>query len=830
MLRFAFYSLLFGFACLVVGTAGLLWYVLPQLPPVEALREVQLQTPLKVYTQDLKLIAEFGEMRRAPIAIDAVPVLLKQAFIAAEDDRFYDHPGVDWMAITRALVGLVQTREKKQGGSTITMQVARNFFLSPEKTYERKLKEVLLAFIIERELSKDEILELYLNKIFLGHRAYGVAAAAQVYYGASLDQLDLAQIATIAGLPQAPSRDNPISNPDAARARRAYVLGRMLKLQFIDQAQHELAAAAPNSAAWHGQAIEVSAPHVAEMARDFALGRYGEAAYTSGHRVITTVSSRLQEAAEQAVVKALLDYDQRHGYRGAESHADLPAEAVEADWRAGLAGRQAVAGLEPALVTTVAEQAATVYTPALGELTIAWDGLRWARPYLSNESMGAAPQGAEDVVARGDVVRIAWVADSPPAAPAAATPDARLPLPPADALPPGHWQLAQLPAVEGALVSLEPQDGRILALVGGFDYDRSKFNRAIQARRQPGSNFKPFVYSAALDKGFTAASFVNDAPIVFDAPGLANAWRPENYSGEYNGPTRLREALTKSRNLVSIRLLRAIGVDYTLTYVGRFGFEPNTLPANLSLALGSGEVTPLELATGYAVLANGGYKVEPWFVQRIESASGDELFRAEPLTVCRVCERTELDADGEPLDLTALQDMQELPPARPAPRVIDAENAWIMTSMLQDVIKAGTGARARALGRHDLAGKTGTTNDQKDAWFSGFNARMVTTVWVGFDQVAPLGRRETGAQAALPMWMDYMRVALAGMPPSEMERPPGLITVRIDPDTGLLAGANHPNAIFESFRKDQVPARGLEGSSISAGHPTGGSLMPEQLF
>jgi penicillin-binding protein 1A len=826
MLRLAFYSLLLAFACLVAGAGVVTWYVLPQLPPVEALREVQLQTPLKVYTRDLKLIAEFGEMRRAPVAIADVPLVLKQAFLAAEDDRFYDHPGVDWMAIKRALIGLVQTREKKQGGSTITMQVARNFFLSPEKTYERKLKEVLLAVIIERELSKDEILELYLNKIFLGHRAYGVAAAAQVYYGTTLDRLDLAQSATIAGLPQAPSRDNPITNPQAALVRRAYVLGRMLKLGYIDQVAHDEAASAPNTAAWHGQAIEASAPHVAEMARDMALARYGESAYTSGHRVITTVDSRLQEAANEALVKALLDYDTRHGYRGAEARVVVPAGSGAEQWRSALAEKRVSGGLEPALVLSVDGQTATVFSAAHGELTLTWDGLRWGRPYLSHDAVGAAPENAAQIVAPGDIVRIARIVAAAPSSAGAASEAAQA----VAAAEPMQWRLAQLPAVEGALVSLDPQDGRVLALVGGFDYERSKFNRVVQARRQPGSSFKPFVYSAALDKGYTAASFINDAPIVFDAPGLANAWRPENYSGEYYGPTRLREALTKSRNLVSIRLLRAIGVDYTLAYIARFGFDAQLLPANLSMALGSGEVTPLELAIGYAVLANGGYKVEPWFVDRIESAAGEELYRAEPLTVCRVCERTDLDADGEPLDLSALQTMQELPPVRSAPRVIEAENAWIMTSMLQDVIKAGTGARARALGRHDLAGKTGTTNDQKDAWFAGFNTRMVTTAWIGFDQVAPLGRRETGAQAALPMWMDYMRVALDGMPPSELERPPGLVSVRIDPDTGLLAGANHPNAIFESFRRDQVPMRGIETGASPAGAPGGSDLLPEQIF
>lgn len=821
MLRFSFYSLL-GLALIgLLGVAAVLWYIVPQLPPVDTLREVQLQTPLRVYAADGALIAEFGEKRRQPVAISDVPLALKQAFLAAEDDRFYSHPGVDWMAITRAVIELVQTREKKQGGSTITMQVARNFFLSPEKTYERKLKEVVLAMVIERELTKDEILELYLNKIFLGHRAYGVGAAAQVYYGAELKDLTLAQIATIAALPKAPSRTNPISNPQAAMDRRGYVLRRMLKLGFITDAEFATARDAPVTARWHGQAVATDAPHVAEMVRDELISREGDAVYTSGYRVFTTIDSRLQAGAADAVVSALTAYDRRHGYRGAEATIDIgPPDATEAvDYRGLMRAYQPLGGLLPALVLTVDEQAATVWTEQHGELELTWDGLKWARKYLHPDGRGAAPDLATDIIARGEVVRLRWV---PPQAPDEADKDAE-PVP-------GYWQLAQLPRVQGALVSLDPGNGAVRALVGGFDYRHSKFNRVTQARRQPGSNFKPFIYSAALEKGFTAASFVNDAPIVFDAPGLESAWRPGNYSGKYFGPTRIREALTKSRNLVSIRLLRSIGVEFALDYVSRFGFDAGRLPGNLSLALGSGEVTPLEVVTGYAVLANGGYKVEPYFIERIESADGEVIFTASVPTVCKACESMELDEDGEPVDLAGLVGMQELPPDRPAPRVITAENAWIMSSILQDVISFGTGRRARKLNRRDLAGKTGTTNDQKDAWFSGFNHSIATTVWVGFDKVAPLGRRETGAQAALPMWIDFMEVALDGMPESQMERPAGLITVRIDPATGLLAGANHPNAIFESFRPGLVPPRGVPTPPRSGGEVRTDPLVPEQLF
>ena len=816
MLRFSFYSLLFILVLCIAVAAGTLWYILPQLPPVESLKEVRLQTPLKVLSSDGLLIAEFGEKRRNPVKIDDVPLLLKQAFLAAEDDRFYQHPGVDWMAIVRAMVGLVSTHEKKQGGSTITMQVARNFFLSPEKTYERKLKEVVLACVIESELSKDEILELYLNKIFLGHRAYGVGAAAQVYYGVTLERLDLAQIAMIAGLPKAPSRNNPISDPEAARDRRSYVLGRMLKLGYIDQTQYSAAVDAPVNAQWHGQAVEVPAPHVAEMVRDFMLSKYGDGAYTSGFRVITTVPSTLQNAAADALRAGLFDYDRRHGYRGAEAKLALAPQEDTATWHKILTKYPESAGLQPALVLTVQDRQVVVFHDGAGVITLPWEGLGWARKYLSEDDVGAAPSKAENLVQRGDVVRVRWVApdaDAKKVGTVAAS---------------GYWALAQLPAVEGALVSIDPSDGKVLALVGGLDFEHSKFNRVTQAHRQPGSNFKPFIYSAALDKGFTAASFINDAPIVFEAVGLENAWRPENYSGNYFGPMRLREALTKSRNLVSIRLLRAIGVNYALDFAQRYGFKRNQLPANLSLALGTGEVTPYELVRGYAVLANGGYKVEPYFVQRIETAEGVEMYHATPPTVCHECEALALDGDGEPPDIEALRGMQQSSPANVAPRVVAAENVWIMNSILQDVIKRGTATRARALQRQDLAGKTGTTNDQKDAWFSGFNGRNATTVWVGFDRVAPLGKRETGAQAALPVWMDYMRVALADVPETELEQPQGVVTVRIDPDTGRLAGANDSHAIFESFRAADVPGSGGAGGSGSGGLDGLDSFMPAQ--
>ena len=819
MLRFSFYLLLSAFVVGLVTVGGVLWYVLPQLPSAEALREVHLQTPLRVFTEDGRLIAEFGEKRRQPVAIGNVPEIMKLAFIASEDDRFYAHPGVDWMAITRAAIELAKTREKKQGGSTITMQVARNFFLTPEKKYERKLKEIVLAIRIEQELTKDEILELYLNKIFLGHRAYGVGAAAQVYYGATLDELTLGQVAMIAGLPKAPSNTNPVTNPEAAAARRAYVLARMLKLGFIDDAMYAAAMAEPVATTVHGLRTEVEAPYLAEMVRSYLLDHYGDDAYTAGYRVYTTVSSKLQSAANEALVTALLDYDRRHGYRGPEHHVDLATVEPDA-YRGLLAAYIDIGPLEPALVTTVEEKQATVVTARGDALVIPWEGLRWARKYLSHNGRGAAPKTADDVVTAGDIVRIEW---RPPVAP-----DPKAKNPPSAVETIGYWRLAQIPDVEGALVSLRSRDGAVQALVGGFDFKKSKFNRVTQALRQPGSNFKPFIYSAALEQGYTAATFVNDAPIVFDAPGLESAWRPENYSGKYYGPTPLRKALAQSRNLVSIRLLRAIGVPSTVEHVGRFGFDVNRLPKNLSMSLGSGELTPLELVSAYAVLSNGGYRVTPYFIDRIEADDGAIVMQAEPRTVCEDCGTPLLDEDGEPLDIAAMIEIAATDRNPPAERVIDPNNAWIMNSMMRDVVKHGTGRRALSLGRADLAGKTGTTNDQKDAWFSGFNGDVVTTVWVGFDDSKPLGKRETGARAALPMWIDYMKVALDGAPESVMERPPGLITVKIDPSTGLLAGADDPNAVFESFREGNVPKPPKRRGSRF--EPQRNQPVPESLF
>jgi penicillin-binding protein 1A len=791
-----------------IGAAGMYWYLAPKLPPIDSLKDVQLQEPLRVYSRDGRLLAEFGEKRRTPLKFDQIPPLMVKAVLAAEDERFYQHPGVDWQGLTRAVVHVIRTGEKGPGGSTITMQVARNFFLGREKTYMRKINEILLALKIEKELTKDDILELYFNKIFLGHRAYGVEAAALVYYGSRLDELSIAQIAMIAGLPKAPSRFNPIVNPERATARRNYVLGRMRELESISEEDYQVALAAPVTARLHGLSVEVEAPYVAEMVRAYAEQLLGEDVYTAGYRVYTTIDSHLQEAANQALRKNLLAYDQRHGFRAPEFHVDLDDPELSLD--AVLADIPSTAGLLPAVVVGVEDKQVTAYAKVFGEIQIPWQGLEWARAYIDENRRGPKLETVRDVLEPGDVVRVQ--------------------------LQENGWRLVQVPDVEGALVALDPQDGAVKALTGGFDFYRSKFTRATQAQRQPGSNFKPFIYSAALEYGFTAASIINDAPVVFDDPGLEAVWRPENYSGKFFGPTRLRVALFKSRNLVSIRLLRAIGIDYALDYLRRFGLDVDRIPHDLSLALGSGSVTPMEMATGYAALANGGYLVKPYFVDRIEGSDGSLWYQSDPLRVCRECDDSEavvgsMTADSA-LDEVVLAD-DAFGEEGHAPRTLSPQNVWIMNSLMRDVITRGTGRRALRLKRGDLAGKTGTTNDQQDAWFSGFNQKLVAVTWVGFDQLGPLGRRETGAGAALPMWIDFMRVALDGVPEEPLRQPDGLVTVRIDPESGLLASASQPGAVFETFRADHVPRQSLVETSAGPGPTptvTPESGVTEQLF
>ena len=797
-----------------IGAGGAYWYLAPKLPSAETLRDVRLQVPLRVYTRDQKLLAEFGEKRRTPLRLDEVPERLIQAFLAGEDDRFFEHPGVDWQGLTRAVVYLVRTGEKGPGGSTITMQVARNFFLSREKTYIRKLNEILLALKIEREFTKDEILELYVNKIFLGQRAYGVGAAAQVYYGLPATELTLPQLAMIAGLPKAPSRFNPVANPKQAVVRRNYVLRRMLELGYIAQDEHDTVRDAPVSAKVHGLAVEVEAPYVAEMVRAHMERTYGDDAYTAGYKVYTTLDGRLQGAANAALRQGLLEYDARHGYRGSERHvasgeeAEPPQDVLEDIAEVG--------GLVPAVVTSVDERTVAAWVRNAGPIEIGFESMEWARPYIDENHRGDEPKSVGAVLKAGDVIRVRRTGD--------------------------EWSFAQVPKVEGALVSLDPDDGSIVALTGGFDFYRSKFNRATQAERQPGSSFKPFIYSAALEYGYTPASIINDAPVVFEDPSLKSAWRPENYGGKFFGPTPLRTALYKSRNLVSIRLLREIGIDFALDHIARFGIDVESLPRGLSLALGSGVLTPLELATGYCVLANGGYAVEPYFIQRVLDGDDALVFAADPLVVCRDCdgeEATTVSASTAPADgggagsatpsAASVAGSATEPPryVRRAPRVLEARNAWLMYSLMRDVIRRGTGRKARVLERDDLAGKTGTTNDLYDAWFSGFSPGLVATAWIGFDEFRPLGQRETGARAALPMWIAYMKEALEGVRRRDIQPPEGIVTVRIDPATGEAAGASHEGAIFESFRKERAPTRGAERT---AGDEPDAAPVEEKLF
>ena len=776
------------------GTAALYYYLEPDLPSIDNLKSTKYQVPLRVYTKDNKLMAEFGEMRRIPLNYDDVPEQMIQAFLAAEDDRFFEHPGVDYKGLLRAAYQLLLTGERRQGGSTITMQVARNFYLSREKTFTRKFNEIFLSLKIEQELTKQEILELYLNKIYMGNRAYGVGAAAMVYYGKTPDQLTLPQTAMIAGLPKAPSRFNPLADAERSVERRNYVLGRMAKLGFITDQEEAAARAAPITAELHTAQTEVDAPYVAEMVRAAMFDRHGSDAYTTGYHVYTTIDSRLQAVANRAVRENLQAYDMRHGYRGPEQHLQLTGGEDEVELDNLLRDHPAVADLLPAIVTAVGEQEATVYLGNGHRQTLTWEAMKWARPYRNENSVGPAPEQAGDILSPGDLVRILEQAgDSGP-----------------------QLRLAQIPAVESALVSLAPDNGAIQALTGGYDFYHSKFNRVTQAMRQPGSGFKAFIYSAALEAGYTPASLINDAPVVFDDPSLEGAWRPENYSGKFFGPTRLRYALTKSRNLVSIRLLRSMGIEHALSHAARFGFNPDDLPHNLSLALGSGAVTPLQMASAYAILANGGFRIEPYFIQRIDDDNGETQFQAEPITVCR----------EEPCS-------PEENPGPVAERVISPQNHYLMNSMMRDVITHGTGRKARVLGRNDLAGKTGTTNDQRDAWFNGFQPSLVTISWVGFDSSQPLGRGEVGGRAALPAWITFMREALEGVPDSPLQLPPGMVTVRIDPKTGKRASVDQKDAIFEVFRTENAPPAvdngGTESTTADRRTPKG-TTSEEQIF
>ncbi len=717
------------------------------LPDVKTLHNVQYQIPLSIYTKDNLLIAQFGEKKRTPITIENIPQQLINAFIAAEDDSFYQHPGVDFKGLLRAGLQLILTGKKKQGGSTITMQVTRNFLLSNERTYTRKLKEIILALKIEQEYPKNKILELYLNQIFMGHRAYGIDAAAQTYYGKPLSELSLAEHAMIAGLPKAPSIYNPITNETRAIERRNYVLRRMLELNRITQQQYEDAYRQPSTAKLQSISLEVSALYVAEMVRQKLFELYGEQAYTSGFKVYTTLNSTLQTAANQALTNTLHAYDQRHGYRHSKINQDRH-----------FSESPVIGDTFPAKVIRIKNNLLTARLQNNTLIEIPKENFQWT---------GATTRRSPLQI--NDIIRVRQLQNS-------------------------SWALTQIPETEGAFVSLDPSNGAILALTGGFDFFRNKYNRVTQSKRQPGSGFKPIIYTTALEQGYTAASLINDAPII-DNPGKENEWRPENYSKRFYGPTRIRSALTHSRNIISIRLLKEMGVDKAVATALRFGFIEQQIPKTLSLALGSGYASPLQMARVYATFANGGFLIKPYFIERIESNEGDIIYQAKPKVACPDCDNTQELNHGY------------------APRIISPQICFLMNSLLRDVVQYGTATGAKVLGRQDIAGKTGTTNEQRDAWFNGYTPTNVAIAWVGFDDFSPLGNRETGGVTALPMWVDFMRTALKDVMENPLEVPTGIVKAFISPKTGLLTASNNSDGIWEFFQADHVPTRFMSNDS-----------------
>ncbi|MCE8022652.1 MULTISPECIES: penicillin-binding protein 1A [Halomonadaceae] len=804
----AFWLLVSLTAAALLSVAGAALYFAPGLPDVRQLQDFELHTPLRVFTRDGKLIGEFGEERRMAVSFDEIPEDFIQALLAAEDAAFFEHRGVDPRGLARAAVELVSSGgDIQSGGSTITMQVARNYLLTLDRTFTRKIREILLALQMERILTKEEILELYVNKIFLGNRAYGIAAAAEVYYNKPLEELTLAEKAMIAGLPKAPSSFNPLANPERSLIRRNWILYRMRHLGNIDQATYEAAVQEPVTARRHVAQIEVDADYVAEMARQYAVERFGEEAYTGGYRIHTTLDSELQPYARQALARGLIDYDTRHGWRGPEER-EIPSSLAEAQARTERRGLEEELAESPEIMQTARQAAERSQTrvegiegdvsnwlrvlertpgfgplqPAIvvasegremrvltrgGELvTLNWDGLSWARAYRSPRARGPEPSSASEIASRGDLVRILQRDD-------------------------GSWRLSQRPDAEGSIVVMEPDTGAILALQGGFSFNASKFNRAVQAQRQSGSIFKPFVFLAALDTGLmTASTVVNDAPVVMhDGSSL---WRPVNASGDFLGPTRLREALARSRNLVTIRILQTLGLDSTIEYLEGFGFSRSRLPHGLSLALGSADLTPLEMTNAYAVLANGGHRVSPWFIERVTRGSDDNVLdEARPTIACRSCDegQTEVVIDGRTYDV--------------APRVADPTAVYILRDMLRDVIESGTGRSALSLNRNDVVGKTGTTNNQRDGWFAGYNDDLVVTVWIGKDNNETIA--EYGGNAALPIWIDFMGNALNGRPEARPEPPAGLITARVDAQTGRRLTDGQPGGITEIFHPDYLP-------------------------
>ena len=787
----------------VAGVVGAYYYASPKLPRAETIKDIPLQIPLRIFSRDGRLISEIGQRRRILIEFDDVPEHVVQAFIAAEDRRFFEHGGIDPIGIARALVKLIQAGEIAGGGSTLTQQLARDYFLTREQTLVRKLNEAFLAYKIEQEFSKQEIMALFLNKMFFGQRAYGVAAAAQVYFNKPLAQINVAEAATLAGVLPAPSRYNPVRSPRDATRRRNYVLGRMLDLGHISRDEYETAFDTPMESRLYGAAVELNAPYVAEMVRREMLSRYGEETYTAGYQVVTSLDSRLQEAANYALQNGLLEFTRRRGYRGPITNFELTDELLATsldEWPAEIFDvleQYAPGKLSVALVTALNEDnSASILLADGSQSEIPWIGIDWAKPFIDRETTGPEPESVQDVLAVGDVIYVMPTTL-------------------------GVWALTNAPEAQGAIVSMDPEDGAITSLIGGFDFGLEKFNRATQAYRQPGSSFKPFIYSAALEAGNTAATVVLDAPVVINSSELEAVWRPLNYSGRFYGPTRLREALVRSMNLVSVRLLLfETGIGNAVRHIARFGFGEVTLPRNGSLALGGGAASPLDMAQGYATFANGGFAIKPYVIDAIYGPSGETLYRAEPVVACAECEH---ESERFPLERVPEYTMDEMaalgvdyrPDAETAPelyesinaatRAIDARNAYIIQDLMRDVIRRGTGRRALTLGRRDLSGKTGTSNDRRDAWFGGFNGDVAAIVWIGYDDDLPLGPGEEGSRTALPVWIQFMRQALAGVPENQMPMPPGILRQRIDRETGCPARAGQRNTTFELFREGYVP-------------------------
>ncbi len=751
------------------------FYYEPNLPRTEQLRNTQLQLPIQVYSKEDQLIAEFGQFRRRPVTIDEVPKNMINAFVSIEDARYWDHAGVDFKGIARAVVKALKTGSVSEGASTITMQLARNLFLTSEKTADRKLREMFLAFKIEKEFSKEEILELYVNKIFLGNRAYGVGSAAEIYYGKKLSELSLAQMAMIAGLPKAPSRYNPIRQPKRAKQRRDYILKRMFDLKYISQDQYNTAKNEAVSAKVYQVESETYAPYIAEMARAEAEQRYGvENMYTLGLKIYTTLDSRQQDIAIKTVRKHLISYSRRHGYRGPIAKLDLTKFSSPESLQKQLNSYKKYPDLIPAIVLESSADSATLMRRGnTAPITLDLDAVKWARTYRSNNRRGPAIKAVSSVLLKGHAV---WISKN--------TDD--------------KWELTQLPKVTGALTVIDPKDGAIEAMVGGFDFTYSKFNRAVQAKRQPGSSFKPFIYSAALATGkYSPGSVIEDDEVVL--PG--STWSPQNFDKKYHGPTLLREALRKSRNIVSIKLLQQIGLEQATNYARRFGFDDKAIPQDLTLSLGSGSVTPLDLATAYSSFANGGFKVDNYYIREIKDKDDRVLFEHKPATVCTQCPipaLTELEAANMPTSINGN------PVAK---RIIEPYVHYQITSMLRDVARSGTAAKAsRILQRTDLAGKTGTTNDQRDSWFAGFTPKKVTTVWMGFDNFSPLGRGETATRAALPLWIDFMKGALEGTESATWASPPkGMVNITIDSRNGFPPSELTLDTMNELVIPSQIP-------------------------